>query len=117
MIIFNAIFYEKKLLFSGHGLPAGTVSSHVLSACCMVPMFHTLLADRAYPYISLNCLDFIKTPGYIAGVTNPMFKARKEWWDVFCDLTNGDVLTKDDSKDQTLTCSDDDDIFIHNVSE
>ncbi|RQM24037.1 hypothetical protein B5M09_009601 [Aphanomyces astaci] len=30
--------------------------------------------------------------GLPAGVTNPMFKGRKEWWDMHCDLATGDIL-------------------------
>jgi hypothetical protein len=30
-------------------------------------------------------------PGYIAGVVNPMFAERMEWWDVLCDVATGKV--------------------------
>lgn len=37
-------------------------------------------------------MDFLSTPGFIAGVTNPMFKSKREWWDVLCDISTGEVL-------------------------
>lgn len=31
------------------------------------------------------------SPGYIAGVTNPIFEQRNTWWDLLCNITNGTV--------------------------
>lgn len=44
-------------------------------------------------YANLNDLSFLSVPGYIAGVTNPMFKSKPEWWDVLCDITTSEVFT------------------------
>ncbi|CCI44508.1 unnamed protein product [Albugo candida] len=44
-------------------------------------------------YANLNDLSFLSVPGYIAGVTNPMFKSKREWWDVLCDITTSEVFT------------------------
>ena len=43
-------------------------------------------------YSNLTDLGFLSTPGFIAGVTNPMFKTKKEWWDVLCDISTGEVF-------------------------
>jgi hypothetical protein len=43
-------------------------------------------------YANLTDLGFLSTPGYIAGVTNPMFKTKREWWDVLCDISTGEVF-------------------------
>lgn len=43
-------------------------------------------------YANLTDLGFLSTPGYIAGVTNPMFKTKREWWDVLCDISTGEIL-------------------------
>lgn len=43
-------------------------------------------------YANLTDLGFLSTPGFIAGVTNPMFKNKREWWDVLCDISTGEVL-------------------------
>lgn len=44
------------------------------------------ILHRAFPYASLSDLSFLETPSYVAGVTNPMFEAHPEWWDVLCQL-------------------------------
>lgn len=42
---------------------------------------------RVFPYTNLAQLDtLLKTQGYVAGVTNPIFAQRDAWWDVCCDL-------------------------------
>jgi hypothetical protein len=30
-------------------------------------------------------------PGYIAGVTNPIFESRPKWWDVLCNISTGKI--------------------------
>ena len=35
-----------------------------------------------YPYANLTDLSFLETPGYIAGVTNPVFEGNVSWWDL-----------------------------------
>lgn len=30
-------------------------------------------------------------PGYIAGVANPIFSTKPEWWDVSCNIDNGTI--------------------------
>jgi hypothetical protein len=37
-------------------------------------------------YAHLSDLSFLEQPGYVAGVTNPMFETREEWWDLLCVL-------------------------------
>ncbi|KAF1336477.1 Mesa protein, partial [Globisporangium splendens] len=45
-----------------------------------------------FRYANLTDLGFLSTPGFIAGVTNPMFKSKREWWDVLCDISTGEVI-------------------------
>lgn len=61
-----------------------------MSALVCPPLFG--LIERQFPYANLTDLDFLSTPGFIAGVTNPMFKSKREWWDVLCDVSTGEVL-------------------------
>ncbi|CAN0224647.1 unnamed protein product, partial [Hapterophycus canaliculatus] len=44
------------------------------------------ILHRAFPYASLSDLSFLETPSFVAGVTNPVFEAHPEWWDVLCQL-------------------------------
>lgn len=62
---------------------------------------HQGILHRAFPYASLSDLSFLETPSYVAGVTNPMFEAHPEWWDVLCQLDlpngNGSVVFAEDA--------------------
>jgi hypothetical protein len=40
------------------------------------------------------------SPGYIAGVVNPMFAERMEWWDVLCDVATGKVTVNPNTMPQ-----------------
>lgn len=55
---------------------------------------------RAFPYASLSDLSFLETPSFVAGVTNPVFEAHPEWWDVLCQLDlprgSGSVVTAEE---------------------
>jgi len=44
-----------------------------------------------FPYTNLCYLDFLSVPGYLTGVTNPMFEEHPEWWDILCNITTGKV--------------------------
>ena len=44
----------------------------------MCPPLHDVL-NRCFPYTTLNNLDFLQVPGYIAGSTNPIFETHPEW--------------------------------------
>lgn len=51
-------------------------------------------------YANLTDLEFLKVEGYIAGVTNPMFQQKREWWDVCCDIATGQVICSE--RDKTI---------------
>ena len=93
MIIFNAILLEKRVIFVGNpAISAARVCQMVLAACSMLsPPFPTLLS-RAFPYSNLTDLDFLQVEGYIAGVTNPVFASKSEWWDLLCNIESGEVV-------------------------
>lgn len=57
-------------------------------------------------YANLTDLGFLSTPGYIAGVTNPMFKTKKEWWDVLCDISTGEVIVSTSAEKDDYESSD-----------
>ena len=81
----------------------------------------TGLIGRVFPYTNLCYLDFLTvylalslpsiptpvallpscfsppltdqySPGYITGVTNPMFEEHPEWWDLLCNISTGKVV-------------------------
>lgn len=92
MVLFNAVLTGQRVIMLGYNRPAGEVCNFVLATSSMVcpPLFG--LIHRQYPYANLTDLGFLSTPGFIAGVTNPMFKTKREWWDVLCDISTGEVF-------------------------
>jgi hypothetical protein len=124
MTIYNALLAEKRILFLGFGCSAGEVCNYVLATCCMVCPPLTGLIDRVFPYTNLCYLDFLSVyhykdyvvlipvdnlrPGYITGVTNPMFEEHPEWWDILCNITTGKVTVNqnliNDVPEKYVTC-------------
>lgn len=90
-IIYNAIFTQKRVIFVGHNLPSDLIANMVLSACLLTSPAIQGTLQRAYPYACLTAMQFLQVSGYIAGVTNPIFEQRQEWWDVLCNVATGDV--------------------------
>eukprot|EP00300_Choanocystis_sp_HF-7_P016811 c19539_g1_i1.p1 GENE.c19539_g1_i1~~c19539_g1_i1.p1 ORF type:complete len:590 (+),score=142.68 c19539_g1_i1:1-1770(+) len=90
-VVYNSILMGARVMFLGYNRPAGEVAQFVLSACLLTspPLLGTL--NRAFPCTTLANLAFLETPGYLAGVTNPMFGDHTAWWDVLCDLNDGSV--------------------------
>eukprot|EP01027_Heterolobosea_sp_BB2_P017149 GEZU01024324.1.p1 GENE.GEZU01024324.1~~GEZU01024324.1.p1 ORF type:complete len:315 (-),score=82.21 GEZU01024324.1:325-1269(-) len=92
MTLYNAILCEKRVVFLGYNQSAGDVCAYTLSAVMLVaPPLRGMIARRVFPYASLVNLQFLNEPGFIAGVTNPMFEHRSAWWDVLCDLDTGKI--------------------------
>ncbi|KAJ8517912.1 hypothetical protein ONZ45_g4949 [Pleurotus djamor] len=99
ILLFNALVTGKRIIFMGHGRPAGQVSSLVLSACAIGSGCGVVLRgfiERAFPYANLRNKDeWESIPGYIAGVTNLIFKSSGTW-DVLFDVASGQVLVHKD---------------------
>ncbi|KAI0078370.1 spindle pole body interacting protein [Panus rudis PR-1116 ss-1] len=99
IILFNALVTEKRIIFLGHHRPAGQVSSYVLSACALGSGCGIILRGfikRAFPYANLiNREEWESIPGYIAGVTNPIFEASGSW-DLLCDVGSGRMVVSKD---------------------
>ncbi|KAI0720675.1 mesa protein [Cerioporus squamosus] len=99
IVLFNALVTGKRIIFLGHHKLAENVSNHVLAACALGSGCGVVLRGfikRAFPYATLiNREEWENIPGYIAGVTNPIFEAAGSW-DLLCDIsTNRMVVHKD----------------------
>ncbi|KAH7098292.1 spindle pole body interacting protein [Auriculariales sp. MPI-PUGE-AT-0066] len=99
IVLFNALLTQKRIIFLGSR--AGTVSQYVLAACALASGCGTVLRgfiERAFPYAHLtlyeNLIKFV--PGSIAGVTNPIFEQKWEWWDLLCNINTGKVVVNKD---------------------
>nr|CAG4716615.1 unnamed protein product [Naegleria fowleri] len=91
MLIYNAILYQKRVIFFSSQQLAGQVVNTVLSAVAMFPEMHNLLKTRTFPYASFSNLEFLDVEGYIVGVCNPMFAYREEYYDVLVDIDKSEV--------------------------
>ncbi|GAA5982185.1 hypothetical protein JCM10908_004772 [Rhodotorula pacifica] len=100
IVLLNAILTGQRVVFLGHGQPAGRVAELVLAACALASGGGSVLhgiEDRAFPYTNLSNLDNLQNiPGFIAGVCNPAFADRPSWWDVLCNIETGKVIVSKD---------------------
>lgn len=91
IVLVNALLTQKRIIFLGHNCPSGEVAEAVLAACALAS--GGLLRGftrHAFPYTDLTKIDeLLKVPGFIAGVTNPAFAHKAEWWDLLCDIPTG----------------------------
>ncbi|TKA49322.1 hypothetical protein B0A49_13460 [Cryomyces minteri] len=91
IVLINALLTQKRIVFLGHNQPSGSVAEAVLAACALAS--GGLLRGftrHAFPYTDLTKIDHLqKVPGFIAGVTNPAFANKPEWWDLLCDVPSG----------------------------
>ncbi|KDO28207.1 hypothetical protein SPRG_06256 [Saprolegnia parasitica CBS 223.65] len=115
MTLYNAVLTGARIIMLGYTLPAGEVCNYVLSMSALLCPPLVGILYRQFPYANLTDLAFLQVPGFIAGVTNPMFKGKKEWWDVLCDLSSGDIVTNLPTEKDDADASDHD--FILEVMD
>ncbi|GAA5968749.1 hypothetical protein JCM11641_000720 [Rhodosporidiobolus odoratus] len=102
ILLFNALLTGQRVVFLGHGQPAGKVAELVLAAVALVTGCGSVLQgiqERAFPYTNLANLDNLQNvDGFIAGVCNPAFADRPSWWDVLCNIETGKITVSKDLK-------------------
>jgi hypothetical protein len=102
MRIFNSIITGQRILFVGYNHAASDVAQMVLSAVALVSPPIPSVIRRAYAYANLTDMSFLEVPGYISGVTNPMFQQHDTWWDLLCVLdlphNSGTVLSAEEKR-------------------
>jgi len=91
IVLVNALFTQKRVIFLGHNRPSGEVAEAVLAACALASGgILRGFTRHAFPYTDLTKIDdLLNVPGFIAGVTNPTFANHPEWWDLLCDVPTG----------------------------
>jgi hypothetical protein len=91
IVLINALLTQKRIIFLGHNQPSGSVAEAVLAACALASGgILKGFTRHAFPYTDLTKIDdLLRVPGFIAGVTNPAFAHKPEWWDLLCDLPTG----------------------------
>eukprot|EP01083_Nonionella_stella_P169951 577311_1 len=90
-LLYNGVLTQRRIIFVGHNLASDLIANMVLSACLLVSPSVEGTLKRAYPYACLTAMQFLQVSGYIAGVTNPIFEQREEWFDILCNVATGDV--------------------------
>lgn len=90
-ILYNGVFTQRRIIFVGHNLPSSLIANMVLATCLLVSPSIEGTLKRAYPYACLTAMQFLSVSGYIAGVTNPIFEQRQEWYDILCNVATGEV--------------------------
>jgi len=91
MLIYDALLAEKRILFSG-GLDfsADEIQGFALACVSLVsPPLCPGMLQKLHPYANISNLDFIEELGFVAAVTNPIFKQRSNWHDVCCEIDIG----------------------------
>ncbi|GAA5958013.1 hypothetical protein JCM21900_004745 [Sporobolomyces salmonicolor] len=100
IVLFNALLTGHRVVFLGHGQPAGHVAELVLAACALASGCGAVMGgfeERAFPYTNLSNLDNLQeVDGYIAGVCNPAFADRPSWWDLLCNIETGKMTISKD---------------------
>ncbi|KAG8907144.1 hypothetical protein FRB99_005252 [Tulasnella sp. 403] len=99
ILLFNALITQKRIIFMGYGRPAGHVANYVLAACALGSGCGCQLRgfiERAFPYTNLSNKCVIESvPGFIAGVTNPIYESLPIW-DVLCNIETGKITVHRD---------------------
>jgi len=105
IVLINALLTQKRIIFVGHKTGAGEVAEAVLAACALASGGVLRGFTRhAFPYTELTKIDdLLKVPGFIAGVTNPTFANKPEWWDLLCDLSDGRMRISNHIRTAELT--------------
>merc|ERR1719219_2679072 len=89
-------------MFLGYQEPTLSVCQCVLSAALLVSPYQPGTLQRTYPYVCLTAMNFLETPGFIAGCTNPVFGQHEEWWDLLVDIKTGEVRKSKYYQDRLL---------------
>ena len=63
MLLFNAIFYQKRILFVGKEVNTNEICGIVMATAYLVSPPFSELMERTFPYTNLTNLDFISIPG------------------------------------------------------
>lgn len=54
-----------------------------------------ICSNNACLHLLTYLLNKKKSPGFIAGVTNPTYEEHTSWWDVLCNITTGKITVSD----------------------
>lgn len=90
MLIHNSILSGNRILFNSNELSCQEICETVI--CCFHLVAPLNIIQKLFPFEHLSNIKFLETESFIAGVSNPLFKSRKNWWDLCCNIEDGSVI-------------------------
>jgi hypothetical protein len=97
MIIFDALLSDRKIMFIGESTTScETLSKFVFSCSSILPIFG--ISKRLHPYKNLYDLEFLNINNVVYAVTNPIFKMKSTYWDIMCNVENGQISFNENYK-------------------
>ena len=97
MTIYDGILNDQKIIFvGGPTTSCSKLSRLIFSTLSMVGPLSFGFIKRLHPYKNLYDLEFLKSNNCIYAVTNPIFKSKKNDWDILCEVETGKVAISAD---------------------
>ncbi|KAI8913699.1 docking domain of Afi1 for Arf3 in vesicle trafficking-domain-containing protein [Gorgonomyces haynaldii] len=117
-----ALLSEKRIMFVGYQKPCTDLANCVLASIALASAGDLVpgTVHRCFPYASLANIDLLlKVPGYVAGVTNPVFEQNQSWWDILINLNSNQMIISqklvkefhNESSAESIHCEDDDELI------
>lgn len=104
MTIYSGILSGAKIIFVSNEKSCQAICRLVQSCQLLVAPLN--INSRVFPYEHLSDISFLSIGGYVAGVTNPLFRSRNDWWDLCCDVNEGIILDNEPVVPKTQTGDD-----------
>ena len=117
MTIYDGILNDQKIIFvGGPTTSCSKLSRLIFSTLSMVGPLAFGFIKRLHPYKNLYDLDFLKSKNCIYAVTNPIFKTKKNDWDILCEVETGKVaISADYEKKSNQINKESDKMFIQEL--
>lgn len=113
MKIFDAIILDKRIMFTGGNNTKSEDLCEMVFSCIPLIGGKNGILKKIYSIRTLYDLDFLVDKSAIYFVTNPIFKGKKDYWDLMCDIESGEVSMSDEyKKEYNSTNKDSDNQFI-----
>ena len=90
MVIYLALLFGYRILFISQDKSCQEICRCINSCRYLISPLN--IASKMFYYEHLSDISFIKVESYIAGVSNLIFKTKRDWWDICCDLDDGTIL-------------------------
>ncbi|CAI2362455.1 unnamed protein product [Moneuplotes crassus] len=107
MLIFNNILLEKRVMFIGNKHSSKVMSEYVYTCLEMFTPPMIGLLYRALPFITLNSINLLQIPGYIAGTNNVLFETKTAYYDLACEIESSKIKISREGEEDDFIHPDD----------